>query len=42
MLIDMRIVGDDGKELPWDGKAFGNLQARQWQWALPHSVAPGL
>lgn len=22
----MRIVDDAGKELPWDGKAFGNLQ----------------
>jgi fatty-acyl-CoA synthase len=23
--IDMKIVGDDGKELPWDGKAYGDL-----------------
>jgi 3-(methylthio)propionyl---CoA ligase len=23
--VDMKIVGDDGKEQPWDGKAFGNL-----------------
>ncbi|MGA0572627.1 3-(methylthio)propionyl-CoA ligase [Variovorax sp. VNK109] len=23
--VDMKIVGDDGKELPWDGKAFGDL-----------------
>jgi len=23
--VDMKIVGDDGKELPWDGKTFGNL-----------------
>ena len=23
--VDMRIVGEDGQELPWDGKAFGNL-----------------
>ena len=23
--VDMRIVDDDGKELPWDGKAFGDL-----------------
>ena len=23
--IDMKIVDDDGKELPWDGKAFGDL-----------------
>src|SRR2546422_6390564 len=26
--VDMRIVGEDGSELPNDGKAFGNLQVR--------------
>jgi 3-(methylthio)propionyl---CoA ligase len=26
--VDMRIVGEDGSELPWDGKAFGDLQVR--------------
>jgi fatty-acyl-CoA synthase len=26
--VDMRIVGEDGKELPWDGKSFGDLQVR--------------
>src|SRR3954470_24420630 len=26
--VDMRIVGEDGAELPWDGKAFGDLQVR--------------
>jgi acyl-CoA synthetase (AMP-forming)/AMP-acid ligase II len=26
--IDMKIVDDDGKELPWDGKTFGNLLVR--------------
>ncbi len=26
--VDMRIVDENGKELPWDGKAFGNLQVR--------------
>jgi 3-(methylthio)propionyl---CoA ligase len=26
--VDMRIVGGDGKELPMDGKAFGDLQVR--------------
>ncbi len=26
--VEMRIVNDDGKELPWDGKAFGLLQVR--------------
>ncbi|MEO0421139.1 MAG: long-chain-fatty-acid--CoA ligase [Pseudomonadota bacterium] len=26
--IEMRIVDDEGKELPWDGEAFGPLQVR--------------
>ncbi|MBN3789043.1 3-(methylthio)propionyl-CoA ligase [Burkholderia sp. Ac-20353] len=26
--VDMRIVGEDGRELPWDGVAFGELQVR--------------
>ncbi len=26
--IEMRIVDDEGNELPWDGKAFGSLQVR--------------
>ena len=26
--VDFRIVGDDGEELPWDGKATGELQVR--------------
>jgi acyl-CoA synthetase (AMP-forming)/AMP-acid ligase II len=26
--VDMRIVGDDGEELPWDGRTFGHLQVR--------------
>jgi fatty-acyl-CoA synthase len=26
--VDMRIVGEDGTDLPWDGKAFGDLQVR--------------
>jgi fatty-acyl-CoA synthase len=26
--VDMKIVGDDGGELPWDGKAFGDLLVR--------------
>ena len=26
--VDLRIVGEDGSELPWDGKAFGDLQVR--------------
>lgn len=28
VLIDYRIVDDQGREQPWDGKAFGDLQAR--------------
>ncbi len=26
--VEMRIVGDNGEELPWDGEAFGALQVR--------------
>ncbi|NKE64608.1 fatty-acid--CoA ligase [Ramlibacter sp. RBP-2] len=26
--VDMKIVGDDGKELPWDGKTYGNLYVK--------------
>ena len=26
--VDMKIVSDDGKELPWDGKAYGDLLVR--------------
>ena len=26
--VELRIVGDDGEELPWDGEAFGALQVR--------------
>ena len=26
--VDIRIVGESGEELPWDGKAFGDLQVR--------------
>jgi len=26
--VDFRIVDENGKELPWDGKAFGDLQVR--------------
>ena len=26
--VDMRIMDENGKELPWDGKAFGDLQVR--------------
>jgi acyl-CoA synthetase (AMP-forming)/AMP-acid ligase II len=27
-LVEMRVVGEDGRELPWDGKSFGNVQVR--------------
>ncbi|TDY22515.1 fatty-acyl-CoA synthase [Paraburkholderia sp. BL6665CI2N2] len=26
--VDMKIVGDDGRELPWDGATFGDLHVR--------------
>jgi 3-(methylthio)propionyl---CoA ligase len=26
--VEMRIVDDEGKQLPWDGKAFGHLQVK--------------
>jgi len=26
--VDLKIVGDDGKELPWDGKTFGDLYVK--------------
>jgi len=26
--VDMRIVNENGEDLPWDGKAFGDLQVR--------------
>ena len=28
LFCDMRIVNDQGNELPWDGKASGELQVR--------------
>ncbi len=33
--VDMRIVGEDGRELPWDGIAFGELQVRG-PWVVEH------
>jgi acyl-CoA synthetase (AMP-forming)/AMP-acid ligase II len=26
--VEMKIVDDEGRELPWDGKAFGSLALR--------------
>ncbi|MGE4657746.1 MAG: long-chain-fatty-acid--CoA ligase [Gammaproteobacteria bacterium] len=28
--VEMKIVDDAGQELPWDGKAFGDLKVRGW------------
>jgi acyl-CoA synthetase (AMP-forming)/AMP-acid ligase II len=28
--VDMKIVGDEGEELPWDGEAFGDLKVKGW------------
>ena len=28
LFTDMRIVNDEGQELPWDGQAAGELQVR--------------
>lgn len=46
LLLDMRITDDAGRELPWDGRAFGNLQVRMHapegaaRLALPCSAVP--
>jgi 3-(methylthio)propionyl---CoA ligase len=40
--IDMKIVNDDGEELPWDGKAFGDLKVRgPWVCSAYYGDAPG-
>jgi acyl-CoA synthetase (AMP-forming)/AMP-acid ligase II len=40
--IDMKIVDADGKELPWDGKAFGDLKVRgSWVASAYYGDAPG-
>jgi acyl-CoA synthetase (AMP-forming)/AMP-acid ligase II len=40
--IDMKIVDADGKELPWDGKAFGDLKVRgPWVASAYYGEAPG-
>jgi fatty-acyl-CoA synthase len=28
--VDMKIVGDDEQELPWDGEQFGDLRVKGW------------
>lgn len=27
-LMEMRVIGEDGREQPWDGRSFGKLQVR--------------
>ena len=40
--IDMKIVDADGAELPWDGKAFGDLKVRgPWVASAYYGDAPG-
>ncbi len=40
--IDMKIVGADGIELPWDGKAFGDLKVRgAWVASAYYGDEPG-
>ncbi|MSP04859.1 MAG: long-chain-fatty-acid--CoA ligase [Acetobacteraceae bacterium] len=40
--IDMKIVNDDGAELPWDGKAFGDLKVRgPWVCSAYYGDEPG-
>ncbi len=46
--VDMRIVDDDGRELPRDGKAYGDLQVRgphviqrYYRVSLYHCCTPG-
>jgi len=39
--VDMKIVGGDGQELPWDGKAFGDLYVKgPWVCSAYYNVAP--
>jgi acyl-CoA synthetase (AMP-forming)/AMP-acid ligase II len=40
--VDMKIVGDDGRELPWDGIAFGDLKVRgYWVCSAYYGDPPG-
>ncbi len=40
--IDMKITGDDGAELPWDGVAFGDLRVRgPWVASAYYGEEPG-
>jgi len=40
--VDMKIVDGEGKELPWDGKAFGDLKVRgPWVASAYYGDEPG-
>ncbi|MEO9189085.1 MAG: long-chain-fatty-acid--CoA ligase [Acetobacteraceae bacterium] len=40
--VDMKIVGDDGRDLPWDGVAFGDLKVRgPWVCSAYYGEPPG-
>ena len=40
--VDMKIVGDDGRELPWNGEAFGDLKVRgPWVCSAYFGEPPG-
>jgi fatty-acyl-CoA synthase len=40
--VDMKIVDGEGKELPWDGTAFGDLKVRgAWVCSAYYGEAPG-
>jgi len=40
--VDMRLIGDDGREAPWDGKAQGELEVRgPWVAGRYHAGAEG-
>jgi fatty-acyl-CoA synthase len=40
--VDMKIVDGDGRELPWDGKAFGDLKVRgPWVACAYYGDEPG-
>lgn len=39
--VDMKIVGGDGRELPWDGTSFGDLYVRgPWVCSAYHKAGP--
>ena len=42
LLLDMRIVGEDGRELPWDGQAFGIRRVQRRDRLLPRRLQTGV